>query len=44
MLLSRDGTSRLEQAVSGSVTEPELIGIAAAEKLLEAGASVLLEP
>lgn len=43
VLLSHDGNSRLEQSASGSVNEPELIGIATAEKLLEAGASVLLE-
>jgi len=43
VLLSTDGTSRLEQSVSGAVDDPERIGIAAAERLLEAGASALLK-
>lgn len=43
VLLSNDGTSRLEQSVSGPAADPERVGIAAAEKLLAAGASVLLE-
>jgi len=43
VLLSTDGTSRLEQSVSGAVDDPERIGIATAERLLEAGASALLK-
>jgi hydroxymethylbilane synthase len=42
VLLSHDGTTRLEQSVSGSSDDPEHIGVSLAEKLFEAGASVLL--
>ncbi|MFM7058505.1 MAG: hydroxymethylbilane synthase [Planctomycetota bacterium] len=42
VLLSNDGTTRLEQSFSGPTDDPEHIGIATAEKLLEAGARVLL--
>ncbi|MGV2332602.1 MAG UNVERIFIED_CONTAM: hydroxymethylbilane synthase [Planctomycetaceae bacterium] len=42
VLLSHDGTERLEQSVSGSSDDPERIGVSLAEKLFEAGASVLL--
>jgi hydroxymethylbilane synthase len=42
VLLSQDGTARLEQSASGSVDDPERIGVSVAEKLFAAGASVLL--
>jgi len=42
VLLSNDGTARLEQSASGSADDPERIGVTVAERLFEAGASVLL--
>jgi hydroxymethylbilane synthase len=44
ILLSPDGTSRLEQSSSGSVGHAEAVGIAVADQLLASGADRILGP
>jgi hydroxymethylbilane synthase len=42
VLLSLDGTTRLEQSAEGTVDSPEAVGVAVADHLLAAGAESLL--
>ena len=42
VLLSPDGSSRIQQSASGPADNPELVGVAAAELLLQSGAASLI--
>ncbi|MEY3457557.1 MAG: Porphobilinogen deaminase [Planctomycetota bacterium] len=42
VLLSPDGSSRIQQSADGTIDDPELVGIATAELLLQSGAASLL--
>lgn len=44
VLLSVDGTTRLEQSADGPIESAEAVGVAVADRLLESGAEQLLNP